>query len=79
MCDLEISPDLTAGKPFSNRDIDLAAFNPLSGIFTLYRVGFFPEVWDTLSVDVGAAMSIGFLVVGIVVFRRLERPVLKEL
>ncbi|MEV8134047.1 ABC transporter permease [Microbacterium aurantiacum] len=58
---------------------ELAAFNPLSGIFTLYRVGFFPEVWDTLSVVVGAAMSVGFLVIGVLVFRRLERPVLKEL
>ncbi|WP_439591527.1 ABC transporter permease [Microbacterium sp.] len=57
----------------------IAAFNPLSGIFTLYRVGFFPEAWDTLSVVIGAIMSIGFLVAGILVFRRLERPVLKEL
>ena len=58
---------------------ELAAFNPLSGIFTLYRMGFFPEVWDTLSVVVGAVMSILFLVAGMLVFRRLERPVLKEL
>ncbi len=57
----------------------LAAFNPLAGIFTLYRTGFFPEQWDTLSVVVGAAMSVVFLLVGIAVFRRLERPVLKEL
>ena len=57
----------------------LAAFNPLSGIFTLYRMAFFPEVWDTLSVVVGAAMSLAFLAVGFLVFRRLERPVLKEL
>ncbi|WP_396643579.1 ABC transporter permease [Microbacterium sp.] len=57
----------------------LAAFNPLSGIFTLYRVGFFPEVWDTLTVLVGAAMSLAFLGLGILVFRGLERPVLKEL
>jgi len=58
---------------------ELAAFNPLSGIFTLYRMGFFPEVWDTPSVVIGAVMSIGFLGLGILVFRRLERPVLKEL
>lgn len=57
----------------------LAAFNPLSGLFTLYRVGFFPDQWDTLTVVVGAAMSIAFLLLGVVVFRRLERPVLKEL
>ena len=57
----------------------LAAFNPLSGIFTLYRMGFFPEVWNTLSVALGAVMSVGFLALGVFVFRRLERPVLKEL
>lgn len=57
----------------------LAAFNPLSGVFTLYRAAFFPDQWDTLSVVVGTVMSVGILVVGVVVFRRLERPVLKEL
>lgn len=57
----------------------LAAFNPLSGIFTLYRMGFFPGQWDTLAVVVGAAMSIGFFALGLFTFRRLERPVLKEL
>jgi ABC-2 type transport system permease protein len=57
----------------------LAAFNPLSGIFTLYRMGFFPEQWDTFTVVVGALMSLGFLGLGLLVFRSLERPVLKEL
>ena len=59
--------------------LELAAFNPLSGIFILYRMAFFPEVWDTFSVVVGAAMSLAFLAIGLFVFRRLERPVLKEL
>jgi ABC-2 type transport system permease protein len=58
---------------------DLAAFNPLSGIFTLYRVGFFPDQWDTFSVVVGAVMCVGFLALGLFTFRSLERPVLKEL
>jgi len=57
----------------------LAAFNPLAGIFTLYRMGFFPDQWDTLSVVVGAVFSVGILVLGAAVFRRLERAVLKEL
>jgi ABC-2 type transport system permease protein len=57
----------------------LAAFNPLSGIFTLFRMGFFPDQWDTLSVVISTVMAAGFLALGIVVFRRLERPVLKEL
>lgn len=58
---------------------DLAAFNPLAGIITLYRVGFFPDQWDVLTVVVGAALSVGILVIGVMVFPRLERPVLKEL
>jgi ABC-2 type transport system permease protein len=58
---------------------EIAAFNPLAGIFTLFRVGFFPDQWDTLSVVVSALMSFAFLALGLFVFGRLERPVLKEL
>ena len=58
---------------------DLGAFNPLAGIFTLYRAGFFPDQWDTFAVLVGAVMCFLFLGLGILVFRRLERPLLKEL
>ncbi|MDD7962160.1 ABC transporter permease [Microbacterium thalli] len=58
---------------------DLGAFNPLAGIFTLYRVGFFPDQWDSMSVVVGAVASILIFVLGILVFSRLERAVLKEL
>jgi ABC-2 type transport system permease protein len=57
----------------------LAAFNPLAGIFALYRVGFFPEEFDPWVIAVGAVMSFGFLALGVLVFRRLERPMLKEL
>lgn len=58
---------------------EIGAFNPLAGIFTLYRVGFFPDQWDTLSVIVGAVTSILVFGLGLLVFSRLERPVLKEL
>jgi ABC-2 type transport system permease protein len=58
---------------------EIVAFNPLAGIFTLFRVGFFPDQWDTLSVVVSALMSFAFLALGLFVFGRLERPVLKEL
>ena len=57
----------------------LVAFNPLTGIFTLYRAAFFPDQWDTLSVGVSVAVSALILVLGVFVFRHLERPVLKEL
>lgn len=56
-----------------------AAFNPLTGIFGLYRAGFFPGELDWFAVAVSALMSVAFLVIGILVFRRLERSVLKEI
>lgn len=56
-----------------------AAFNPLSGIFGLYRAAFFPEQLDWFYVGVSAAMSLALLGVGLVVFRRSIRAVLKEI
>src|SRR5690606_7849558 len=58
---------------------ELGVFNPLAGIFTLYRAAFFPEQWDSLAVGVSAVVCVVLLGVGLVVFRRLERPLLKEL
>lgn len=58
---------------------ELAMFNPLAGVFVLYRAGLFPEQWDGTAVIVGIAMSIALLGLGVVVFRRLEPAVLKEL
>lgn len=57
----------------------IGAFNPLAGIFTLYRVGFFPDLWDPLPVAISAVMCVGILALGVVTFRSLERSVLKEL
>ncbi|MGF3053825.1 ABC transporter permease [Microbacterium sp. YY-03] len=57
----------------------IAAFNPLAGIFTLYRMAFFPEEFDLFSVVVSVIITLTLLVVGIVTFRGLERTVLKEL
>jgi ABC-2 type transport system permease protein len=57
----------------------LAAFNPLAGIFALYRVGLFAEEWDPWVIGIGAVMSLLILALGVYVFRRLERPMLKEL
>ena len=56
-----------------------AAFNPLSGIFSLYRAAFFPEQLDWMTVGIGAAMSVALLLIGVLVFRRTERAVLKEI
>lgn len=57
----------------------IGAFNPLAGIFTLYRMAFFPDQWHGLTVIISAVMSLLILALGIWVFRALERPVLKEL
>lgn len=57
----------------------IGAFNPLAGIFTLYRVGFFPELWDPVPVLISAIMCVLFLALGSWTFSALERPVLKEL
>ena len=57
----------------------LGAFNPLSGIISLYRAAFFPEQLNWFDVAVSAAMSLVILVIGLLVFRRAIRPVLKEI
>jgi ABC-2 type transport system permease protein len=56
-----------------------AAFNPLSGIFSLYRAGFFSDQLDWYQVGVGALMSLVLLGIGVLVFQRSERSVLKEI
>jgi ABC-2 type transport system permease protein len=57
----------------------LAAFNPLSGIFSLYRAAFFPDQIEPFTVAMAAVISVLVLVIGIFVFRRSERAVLKEI
>lgn len=56
-----------------------ASFNPLAGIFSLYRAAFFPDQLDWMTVGIGAGMSVLFLVLGLLVFKRTERAVLKEI
>jgi ABC-2 type transport system permease protein len=56
-----------------------AAFNPLSGIISLYRAAFFAGQLDWFTVAVAAGMSFLALAIGILVFRRTERAVLKEI
>lgn len=57
----------------------LAALNPLVGVFGLYRIGFWPdEHVDTVAFGLSISLSLVILVVGILVFRRLEPRILKE-
>lgn len=55
------------------------AFNPLSGIFSLYRAAFFPEQFDVFAVLISCGMTVLFLVVGFLVYRTSIRRVLKEI
>lgn len=57
----------------------IGAFNPLAGIFTLYRVGFFPDQWDTGPILISVALCLVIFGLGLWTFRTLERSVLKEL
>ena len=56
-----------------------AAFNPLAGIFSLYRAAFFPDQLDWYAVLIGGIMSLILVAVGVLVFVRTERAVLKEI
>ena len=56
-----------------------AAFNPLTGIFGLYRSAFFPDELDWFNVAIAAVMSIAILAIGLLVFRGSVRQVLKEI
>lgn len=63
--------------PESKREI--AAVNPLAGILSLYRVGWWPdEHVTTLSYALSIGVALLFVVIGIVTFRRLEHRILKE-
>lgn len=53
--------------------------NPMFGILSLYRVGFFPGLWNPPAVIASALISFGVLALGAVTFRMLIRPVLKDL
>lgn len=57
----------------------LAALNPLSGIFALYRSAFFESELDLPVILASAGISVLVLALGLIVFRRSERAVLKEL
>lgn len=57
----------------------LVAFNPISGIFSLYRSAFFPAELKWSDVAVSAVLSVVLLLIGLLVFRRTIKSVLKEI
>ncbi len=54
-------------------------FNPMTGILELYRAGFFPQDLNEKSVFLSAVISLVVLLIGTLVFERLESAVLKEI
>ncbi|MET4781786.1 ABC transporter permease [Glaciihabitans sp. UYNi722] len=57
----------------------ILAFNPLSGILSLYRAAFFPSELQWLNVAVSAVMCVVILGIGLLVFQRTIKTVLKEI
>ena len=57
----------------------LAAFNPMSGILSLYRAAFFPQELRWFDVEVSAVLSVTILGIGLLIFRRTIKTVLKEI
>ena len=57
----------------------LAWANPLSGIFSLFRAGFFPDQLNWALVGTSTAITAVIFVIGLLVFRRSVGGVLKEL
>ena len=58
---------------------DLLAFNPLTGISDLYRIGFVHATPNWKAIILSIVVSVFWLVFGLWVFRKLERAVLKEI
>jgi ABC-2 type transport system permease protein len=57
----------------------LLALNPMSGILELFRSGFFKGEMNLLSVASACVMTVLLLLIGAVVFKRMEPAVLKEI
>ncbi|MGL4177963.1 MAG: ABC transporter permease [Dermatophilaceae bacterium] len=57
----------------------ILSLNPLTGVLELQRAGFFDEPLAVVPLVVSCVVSVVLLVVGTVVFGRMERTVLKEI
>jgi ABC-2 type transport system permease protein len=74
-----LSPIIYSISNIPERLQPIAALNPLVGVFGLYRIGFWPdERIAPVAFAVSIALSLVILVIGLVVFRRLEPRILKE-
>ncbi|WP_245981858.1 ABC transporter permease [Frondihabitans australicus] len=73
------TPIIYSSKSLPREFRPVMAFNPLAGIFDVYRATFFPQELIKKEAVVGAVVCFVVLGVGLVVFRLCERAVLKEI
>lgn len=77
---LYLSPVLYSVNDVPEQLQGLFMLNPFSGIIDLYRMAFFPNQFvGWTPVITATIISVTTFVIGLFVFRRLERPVLKEI
>ena len=57
----------------------LYTLNPMSGILSAYRAGFFIDEYNGAAIIMSGLVSVGVLAVGWLVFARTEKTVLKEM
>lgn len=73
-----LSPVLYSISHIPSHIQGIAALNPLVGILGLYRIGFWPnEIEDIRHYALSIGVTVVIVVVGMLVFRSLERKVLK--
>lgn len=73
------SPVIYSGGRLPSEAEWIGLVNPVYGILALFRVGFFPDQWNTAVILASATISLAILALGLSLFPRLMRPVLKEL
>lgn len=56
----------------------LSYFNPMTGIISMYRAGFWAEPNLVTAVIFSTIISISIFIIGVVFFKRIEKTVLKE-
>lgn len=56
----------------------LSYFNPMTGIISMYRAGFWAEPNLITAVIFSTIISISIFVIGVIFFKRIEKTVLKE-
>lgn len=73
------SPVLYSVKNIPNHLHLVYSMNPMAGILVLYRAAFFPQEMRWNYVEHSAIACVAILALGIYIFGRLERQVLKEI